>query len=83
MKYPTEDSVSEILKAAKFSCGKMGSKTAVVTATLSNGFDITVSASAANPEKYDQAIGELACTQKLRDSVFRLEAYRLAGSPFS
>jgi len=83
MKYPTEESVSEILKAAKYSSAKMGSQTAVVTVTLSNGFDITVSSSAANPEKYDPLIGGRACEQKIRDIIFELEAYRLAGSPFS
>lgn len=73
----TDRDIHNILAKTLIKTKKYGDKTAVLMATLPNGFEIVTSSSCVDPKNFDMKIGEEICMKKLEDKIWELEGYRL------
>ena len=73
----TDRDIHNILAKTLIKTKKYGDKTAVLMATLPNGFEIVTSSSCVDPKNFDMKIGEEICMKKLEDKICELEGYRL------
>ena len=73
----TREYIDAILDQATVTVTKVGKKTAVVTATLRNGFEITTTSACVDPGNYDEAEGKRIGLQRIEDKLWELEGYRL------
>ena len=73
----TDRDIHNILAKTLIKTKKYGDKTAVLMATLPNGFEIVTSSSCVDPKNFDMKIGEEICMKKLENKICELEGYRL------
>jgi hypothetical protein len=70
------DHIQQLIDASELQIRTLGRKTTVLTCILPTGFEITVTASAALAEGYNEAIGTECCMSKLEYRLYELETYR-------
>lgn len=76
----TQDDINRIVAHTKFESTKMGKKTAVMVATLPNGYEIVESSSCVDPANYSQELGNEICMKRIIDRIWALEGYVLQNS---
>lgn len=73
----TEEYIEEIMENSEFEVHTAFGKCTVVTCRLPNGFVISDYAACVNPESYDEDMGIEICTERIKNKIWELEAYRL------
>ena len=73
----TKEYIDAILDQAEVTVTKVGKKTAVVTAILRNGFELTATAACVDPDNYSDDEGKRIGLQRIEDKLWELEGYRL------
>jgi hypothetical protein len=73
----TFEDVHKVWAASKVVTMKLEPKTALVKATLPNGFEIVETASCVDPANYDEKIGKEICCKRIMDKIWELEGYVL------
>lgn len=61
---------------------RLDDKTTLVSVTLTNGFVIHETASCVDPRRYDQAVGESICMEKIEKKVWELLGFLLQTAKF-
>lgn len=75
----SEQRVEEVIDHSRIdytNVGEQGRKTLVATATLPNGFEVTVSASCVDPNDFDREIAQDICHERLKDKVWELLGFQ-------
>jgi len=72
----SEQKAEQALKNASIEYVKHCQKTLVATARLSNGFEVTVSASCVDPADYDHSVAEEICRERLKERVWEFLGYQ-------
>lgn len=73
----TEEYINEIMEHSEFDIHTIFDKCTVVTCRLPNGFVISDYATCVNPENYDEDMGVDICSERIKNKIWELEAYRL------
>jgi len=73
----TNEQISALVDASKFTGTKLGEKTTVLLARLPNGFELAETSACVDPANYDQTIGEAICKERIVNRLWQLEGYRL------
>lgn len=73
----TEEYINEIMEHSEFDVHTVFDKCTVVTCRLPNGFVISDYATCVNPEDYDEDMGVDICSERIKNKIWELEAYRL------
>ena len=75
--YVPKDVIDDLIARSEITVKTLFNKTTVVAMKLPNGFVLVESSSCVDPHNYDEAIGVQICKQKLENTLWELEGYRL------
>lgn len=75
----TQGDITRIMEDSEFLVHhEVFSKVTILSCKLPNGFVITVSSGAVDPQNYDPTIGEEVCMKRIEDKIWELEGYLLS-----
>jgi hypothetical protein len=74
----TQEQIDRLINKAEIYVDTVFDKCTVVTCKLENGFVISESTGAVSKENYDEGIGKEICLNRIKDTLWFLEGYKLA-----